>query len=116
MEQTDALDQDKCAVLEARAATGSDSLVQLGPGEDELKGLLLSKMTLLEKLCENRNACLSVRGVMTRRPELPRYSYPYRASALIMRTIKVSCSSVASQTLIFMLQCYLARAAMETNP
>ena len=53
---------------------------------------------------------------MTRRPELPRYSYPYRASALIMRTIKVSCSSWASQTLSFVMQCYLTRAAMEPKP
>ena len=50
---------------------------------------------------------------MTRRPELPRYSYPYKASALIMRTIKVSCSSVAFQKLLFAMQCYLARAAMK---
>lgn len=33
---------------------------------------------------------LSVSGVMTKRPELPRYSYPYRNSALTARMYKSS--------------------------
>ena len=33
-----------------------------------------------------------------------------------MRTINVSCSSVASQTLTFTVESYLARAAVDTNP
>lgn len=41
---------------------------------------------------------LSVSGVMTRRPELPRYSYPYKASALIMRTMRVSCKAYNQYT------------------
>lgn len=33
---------------------------------------------------------LSVSGVMTKRPELPRYSYPYRNSAFTARMYKSS--------------------------
>ncbi len=102
--------------MDERAATGCDthSLVQLWLGAVEQQGPILTILTLQRR--NVHRACLSVRGVMTRRPELPRYSYPYRASALIMRTIKVSCSSVAFQTLSSAMQCCHAKAAVENKP